>query len=648
MKRLYILLFSLFLLLTGCQKEIAPGNINIEFQFDSYDIDLNVIDNPSITCMIRSDAGLESVTMYLVRQDGSQIMYKEPVTDFFNPKMCSIHESPVYEEDYAAFKIVARDLGGAEMSEQAELKVSPVVMAPTLIFDKEELAFEEGDPIPDFSFEVNASAPLSTIVIELVTNVSVDNILDSDYIEVPGEVKDYVFNSSEFELHSYDLTSIPKAIRVTVVDAYGKTCIAMLSIRYKSLPSPTLSVNPLSVQDEFESCEISGVVSSETGISSISYYTVGEKYENLVGVRDFESETEVSYSFTVNGNYIRDYVTGIKVVAKDARNKESEAVAEFTVNPKYTFVKSGDNLQKIMEEQLADEMYRNVKLELEAGAEFSLSTTVKISKNILIKGQEGGERPVVASSSAKEVFNTEDIKTDIFSVRNVLFRNISTSSIKFIDNPSKSGVIDAIEIRGCRFEGYKSSLIRLGASMIINAVTIEDCVFDWKNTGGSGWFHIVGNSVQIGTVKILDSTISGVTYMLYCNMRDRTFEMEISNCSFVNFPSTSNPFINIQNGSMSGSIRLRNTLFGGSNAVPSSFVIFKTGSGLKLPLEPSDNWCTPAWRTFSDPASLKSIQTLPAEEDNGQLFRDVANLDLTITPGTSVYNNRIGDPRWIR
>ena len=112
---LYILMAAVLLqaVTAGCAKEdLQPGAISIRFQFDELGIDLNIVDNPYITCVVNSETGLERVSMFIEYEDGSEVMYKEPITDFYNPKLCSIYERPVYEASMTGFRVEAEDIGG--------------------------------------------------------------------------------------------------------------------------------------------------------------------------------------------------------------------------------------------------------------------------------------------------------------------------------------------------------------------------------------------------------------------------------------------------------------------------------------------------------------------------------------------------------
>ena len=61
MRRFTIYILAILVAFTSCTKdEYAPGNIDIEFQFESLPVDLNVVDNPFITCIVRSGQGSDA------------------------------------------------------------------------------------------------------------------------------------------------------------------------------------------------------------------------------------------------------------------------------------------------------------------------------------------------------------------------------------------------------------------------------------------------------------------------------------------------------------------------------------------------------------------------------------------------------------
>lgn len=637
----------------SCEKTPEPGAIDIRFQFDSYDIDLNIADNPYITCVINSEQELSSVSMYILYEDGTQESYKEPLTSFFNTRLCSIHERPVYTETMSGFRVVAEDRGGAVVSKEASFVITPAISAPEIALKQESLYFAEGDPVPPFSFEVTAQTALQSIGIELIESGDAVPFLDPNpYSDFSGETS-YLFESENFTFVDYDLTKIPSALRITVTDSYGKTAIAVLPIDYKALPAPTLTVDPMAVPvDEYAACSVTGRVTSNTGVEEITCYALGENYECEVGSQHFDAALETDFRIEIDGNEMRDYVTAFRVVAKDARNKTTTEEIPVTVNPRYTEVAAGTDLKALLAEQQADDKYRSIKLRLAAGTYEMGSDAVTINKRLLLTGDaEGDEMPELLFSGSN-TFLTDHAAVSEIAFENIRFRSTSTGS-HFMANSANNGcAIGSILLRGCRFEGFVNTLYRTQAGGTeIGSIEIDNCILEWANTGNTyALFHISQNGDRIGRIRITNSTFSGAYYLHYNNMTNTTLDFEVSNCTFVNTRSKSGGyFVSFQNGSLKGTVKLHKLLFGGSNNVSGGYRMLRANTGMSPDLE--DNYCTPDWKTFTDDStngSVNFLTTLDSAENNDALFRDVENLDLTITPGTTIYVKGVGDPRWIK
>lgn len=651
-RRIRLFLASLVLLPCGCEQEFAPGDIGIEFQFDTYEIDLNVADNPYITCVINSETGLRSVATYTLREDGTRVRYKDPVTEFFNARSYSLYERPVYDDSMTAFLVVAEDLGGRVVEKRAELHVAPFVSAPEIRFEQEVLRFAEGDPFPDFAFGVEAKVALKSIGVELVENGDATSFLEVDPFDGFSGETSFRFDSRNFIFREYDLTKIPSALRITVTDTYDKVSIAVLPLEYKALPAPVLKVDPVAAVDEYAPCVVSGDVESSSGIVEIAYYVTGDGCERLAATQTFDAVEQLHFSCTIDGARMRDYITGIRVEARDARSKVTKSVVPVAVAPVYTEVAAGEDLAARIREQFDDEETHSVKLRLAPGATYSLGgSSLTVAKRLLLAAGEG-EQPVITSSAAR-TFLTDGADVSEVRFEGICFRSTASSS-NFMGNNSSAGCsVGEIVVRGCRFEGYTQAFYNcLVAGSNIGSITLDDCVLDWKNTSGAyALFHFSKDADRIGGLKITDSTLSGVYYLLYNNLKmtDRSFALEVSQCTFVNSKGSANGyFVSFQNASQKGSITLRKLLFGGSNNVKGNYRMLRK-NGMTAVCE--DNYCTPGWKTFVDDStngSVNFLTTLAASEDNAQLFRNVAGLDCTVTPGTTVHVNRIGDPRWLK
>ena len=283
----------------------------------------------------------------------------------------------------------------------------------------------------------------------------------------------------------------------------------------------------------------------------------------------------------------------------------------------------------------------------EMGAE-----AITINKRLLLTGADEGSGMPELVFSGSNTFFTDNARISEIVFQNIHFRSTNTGSHFMTNNANTSCTIDRIAWQGCHLEGFVNTLYRTqSGGTQIGSVEIDDCILEWANTGNAySLLHFSQSGDRIGQVKITNSTFSGIYYLHYNNLSNTTLEFEISNCTFVNTRSKSGGyFVSFQNGSLKGTVKLQNLLFGGSNNVTGGYRMLRANTGMTPDLE--NNYCTPDWKTFSDDStngSVNFLTTLDASESNDALFRDVENLDLTITPGTTVYEKGVGDPRWIK
>lgn len=630
----------------SCHKEeFVAGNIEMEFQFENLPVDLNIVDNPYITCVIRSETGLKSIQMFLESEDGTLTQYKDDITEFFNPTHYSIYERPVYKEGMAAFVVKAIDLGGSVKVGRVTFEIFSKVNPPVIRFNTDAISFAEGDPIPQFSFVVTSDADLESVSVELIQSA-----VSSDLVDMVVEFTDarnFEFDSAAYELNQYDFNRIPQLIRVVAVDAYGKISISTLKINYKALPAPVVSVNQPSTVTEFEDCVINGNATSETGITKVECYTLGENYECLAISQNVDGGNEYDIAMTIPGDEIRDYVTAIKVVVTDARNKKTENIIPVTVTPVFENISSTDNLVDEIAKRFSDEKYRTVKLLLPSGATYSIGTAVKLTKNLMLKSENGASLPVINVTSAY-TFDTDNAHLDIISFENISFKTSKTGSF-FMGNQAATASIGELSVKGCVLEGYTNSFYRSGDRVDMTSLYMENNIFYWANTNSNySFLHFAKDSGSLGSFKVVNSTFTGVLFLHYNNLKNTEGYIEVSNCTFANSKASANAyFINIANTSLKGDVVLKKNLFGGSNNLTGNCRMLRANSMAK---DVSENYCTVGWKTFVDDQTNNSVNfctPLTADEDNDQLFKDYKNNDFTITPATTVYEYGIGDPRWI-
>ena len=646
MRRFTIYILAILVAFTSCTKdEYAPGNIDIEFQFESLPVDLNVVDNPFITCIVRSETGLDKVQMLIEMNDGKLVPYKTEINEFFNPRHCSIHERPVYTDDMTAFVVRAADLGGAVKEGRIAFEIKSKVNAPVITLNTEGIAFAEGEPIPQFSFSVSSDADLESVAIELIQSATSSELV-APVVDFT-DARNFEFDSSTYELNPYDINRIPQLIRIVAVDTYGKTSISTLKISYRALPAPLLSVAPVETAVEFENLSVSGTATSETGIAKVECYTIGDNYECLASSSVADGATDYQISMTVPGNEIRDYVKAIKVVVTDVRNKTSETNIDLEVTPVFELIGSSDNLVEQITSRFNDPKYRTVKLLIPSGASYTFSSALKITKNLMLKSESPSAMPQINVTSSY-TFDTDATNVDLVSFENISFETTASASF-FMGNQSSAASVAEIALKSCRLSGYVNAFYRTGARADIGSILIEDSNIFWANTNSNySFLHFTQTSGTLSNVKITNTTVTGVLYLHYNNLKDTNCQFEVSNCTFANSKGSNNCyFISYGNSSVKGNVILKKNLFGGSNNVTGNCRMLRANNVTK---DCSDNYCTNGWKTFADDSTNGSVNfctVLPDTEDNADLFTDCQNNDFTITPGTTVYEYGIGDPRWI-
>ena len=628
-------------------EKFEAGAIEMEFQLETLDIDLNLSDNPYVLCVINSETALASVTMFIVRKDGTEEQYKDPVTSFRKSTMYTVHERPVYDETMVGLKIVAKDKGGAVKSGTVNFDIIPVVTPPVTSFRSEELSFAEGDPIPEFSFTVAAKAALVRVTVQLIESGEIFELVP-DIVSF-GDGLSFTFNSSDYDIPEYNLDKIPQAIRVLAEDSYGKIGIALLNIGYKALPRPELTVADLPSVDEFTGFTVSGGATSETGIDDISVYAVADGYEAKVGGITFTGEQECTFSINIDGSEIMEYLSGIKVVATDLRTKKTEVTVPLSVRPVFWEVSQDDDLLSILQSQLSDARFRKIKLSLAPDASYNLgSESVGINKSLIIKSPEGHQATL--TSSAAQAFITTSAQVDTIRFSNLHFTTKKSGAGMF--SFKSASTIGRVLVEGCLVDGsWSLPFFRFqDGSNSAGSLEIDDCIIKWANTnGGYSFLHFATNSDKVANLSLTRSTVSGPLYLCYCNINTGTIAINISNNTFVNLKGSANGvIIAIAQSALKGAITLKDNLYGGTTNITGTYRQLRAN---KLTASYENNWCTSDWKTFEGDGvngTVDFISVLPEAENTAAVFEDLENFDLTVKAGTSVRTNKVGDPRWLK
>ena len=210
----------------------------INFPMEQLDVDLNKVDNLPVVAVIKSQAGLQSVTMKFQTAEG--VTEYKTVTDFFNPNSYSLSENLEYNANYEAFIIEATDKLNHVTSGTLPIAVTDVMARPVITFDPEEIVYDEMDEnpvIPRTTFEVVSEAGLKVVEVYLVSATGQES---KGSVELNGK-KDFSYD----EMINYKEGD--KGFKVKAVDIYDNVTISTLPVEYRTVPIPVLTLSELPI-----------------------------------------------------------------------------------------------------------------------------------------------------------------------------------------------------------------------------------------------------------------------------------------------------------------------------------------------------------------------------------------------------------------
>ena len=308
-----LLILGICLGLVACGDDNDAVNPNaaapvIRFPMEQLDIDLNKVDNLPIVAVIKSQAGLQSVTMKIQTVEG--ITDYKTVTDFFNPNSYSLSEQPEYNANYQSFIIEAIDKLNHVVSETLPIAVTDVMARPVITFDPAEIVYDEMDEepvMPRTTFKIVSEAGLKKVERFLV---SADGQIAKGGEELNGE-KEYEYGDQ------IDYKEGDRGFKVKAEDKYGNITISTLPITYKTVPVPVLTFGKeLISTDEGVDTEVPMHIESVRGIREVTIYRVEKGVETPILYKEFSGDKSLDYTPEVQ---LTEETSQIKVVVSDGR-----------------------------------------------------------------------------------------------------------------------------------------------------------------------------------------------------------------------------------------------------------------------------------------------------------------------------------------
>ena len=283
----------------------------INFPMEQLDVDLNKVDNLPVVAVIKSQAGLQSVTMKLQTVEG--VTEYKTVTDFFNPNSYSLSENLEYNANYEAFIIEATDKLNHVTSGTLPIAVTDVMARPVITFDPEEIVYT--------TFEVVSEAGLKVVEVYLVSATGQES---KGSVELNGK-KDFSYD----EMINYKEGD--KGFKVKAVDIYDNVTISTLPVEYRTVPIPVLTLPELPIFATTDAKQgVPVKVESVRGVHEVIIYRIENGQEIEVLREQKNGEKQLDYTPEID---FTETTSQIKVVVSDGRvGKEAVGTVKAYVN----------------------------------------------------------------------------------------------------------------------------------------------------------------------------------------------------------------------------------------------------------------------------------------------------------------------------
>ena len=307
MKKIFFAFCAAVLSLAACSEK--EGNYSgmaapvIELMYESINPDLNRVDNTPVVCVVFSEAGLRSVSLYKMESDEETLLSE--VTEFHDIHQYSMKETPSWNENITSLRIVAVDRASREAFVEIPVTITPFLPAPTIIFELDKIHIDERNEDPNeivTNFDVTSPAALSSVSVSMFTS---DGIVD-----VPLEPSFHAGESSYSFSKTLTYFEGYRGLQVSATDVNGKIKIETLPVEYIPAPAPVMTptgetvVEPVFVKAS-DSRSFTFHVEAETGLANIEVAKLtkdiqGADVRNRLAIEyyDASSDFSVDYSFT--------------------------------------------------------------------------------------------------------------------------------------------------------------------------------------------------------------------------------------------------------------------------------------------------------------------------------------------------------------
>lgn len=296
----------------------------VAYPYDKLVADLNRVDNLPVVAVVRSEAGLRSVSLSILTEQEESIPVTS-VTEFFNPSSYSLSEAVNYKAGYVAALVEVEDLLGRCVSSRLPIEIIDVVEAPTVVFTPEKIEYDEsaGGEMPRTRIEVSTASMLQSVEITRVKTTG-----QTLYTTVNFSSEDPETSWTFDELIRYD--EFDRGMKVKAIDNYGQVRISTLSVTYKTVPPPVATfASALILADRNEEKAVEMSIESQAGLAKVELYRVEGKTETLVSTTEYSGEKTLAFAGTMT---FTDATSGVKAVVTDRVGRSTAVSTKACVN----------------------------------------------------------------------------------------------------------------------------------------------------------------------------------------------------------------------------------------------------------------------------------------------------------------------------
>ncbi len=285
----------------------------VAYPYDTLVADLNMVDNLPVVAVVKSQAGLRSVSLSILT-DGEESVPVTTVTEFFNRTSYSLSESINYKPNYVAALVEAEDLLGRRVEARLPIEIVDVVEAPQILFTPGSWEYDEtvGGEMPRTHVVVTSTVALKRIE---MFRVSIDGQTQYGPAVTGGESDPWT--TFEFDgLIAYGEND--RSFRVRAVDTYDQVRIVSMPVKYKTVPPPTVTPGVETiVADKDERKAVSLDIESMAGVAKVELFFKRGKTVDADPVLTKEyAERPKTLAFAEEIEFSND-VSGVEAVVTD-------------------------------------------------------------------------------------------------------------------------------------------------------------------------------------------------------------------------------------------------------------------------------------------------------------------------------------------